>query len=185
MWEKKYARVSYSHTYIKKKPRLFRGKKTHGSHTKKTSRLVRKKKSFSHSFTHKNSVQFQFPEPRSDLRPCPIRKRNLLRNLLVLAVPFWKFTIEIRHEWTWLLIHNCTYYFVTKMDFVHILYVRTCNKNYLYDLLFWFMIGDSSDCYFTFYLISYFVLSKGLINKVNDLRYCKYSTIFLDFTIVF
>jgi len=71
------------------------------------------------------------------------------------------------------------------MDFVHILYVRTCNKNYLYDLLFWFMIGDSSDCYFTFYLISYFVLSKGLINKVNDLRYCKYSTIFLDFTIVF
>lgn len=184
MWEKKYARVSYSHTYIKKKPRLFRGKKTHGSHTKKTSRLVRKKKSFSHSFTHKISVQFSFS----------------FRNLVQIfgRVPsatatsswlsrssFWKFTIEIRHEWTWLLIHNCTYYFVTKMDFVHILYVRTCNKNYLYDLLFWFMIGDSSDCYFTFYLISYFVLSKGLINKVNDLRYCKYSTIFLDFTIVF
>jgi hypothetical protein len=63
MWEKKYARVSYSHTYIKKKPRLFRGKKTHGSHTKKTSRLVRKK---SHSHIHSHTkFQFSFPSGTS------------------------------------------------------------------------------------------------------------------------
>jgi len=44
MWEKKYARVSYSHTYIKKKTSTFSRKKNSRVSYKKNLRLVRKKK---------------------------------------------------------------------------------------------------------------------------------------------
>ncbi len=64
MWEKKYARVSDSHTYIKKNLDFFEEKKTHGSHTKKTSRLVRKK---SHSHIHSHT-KFQFSSVQFPIR---------------------------------------------------------------------------------------------------------------------
>ncbi len=86
-----------SHTLIRtlKKTSTFSRKKNSRVSYKKNLTVSEEKKvilTFIHTQNF-SSVQFQFPEPRSDLRPCPIRNRNLL-----LAVPFFVLKVHNRDQ---------------------------------------------------------------------------------------